>query len=253
MNPSWLRDAEQRGIHLLSYDRPGYGGSSPQPGRTVADCAYDVRVVAEAFGFERLAVWGLSGGGPHALACAALLPDLVSAVASLASIAPYGADGLDYFTGMGQDNVDDTLLMLEDPESAREKCAQDRLGMLGVTPEGLLEGFSSFLSPTDAAVLTDDLAAHLIASFQLGLAPGDEGWWEDGVAHMGSWGFDLADIQVPVQLWHGAQDQFVPFQHGQWLAAHIPGVDAHLTETDGHVTLAVNRVPEVHAWLLQHQ
>jgi pimeloyl-ACP methyl ester carboxylesterase len=252
MMSSWLRDAEQRGIHLLSYDRPGYGGSSAHPGRSVADCAQDVRAIARAFGIDRLAVWGLSGGGPHALACAALLPDLVSAVASLASLAPYGVEGLDYFTGMGQANVDDTRLMLEDPQAAREKCREDRVDMLAATPEGLHELMASLLSPTDAAALTLEVATELVVSGNSGLAPGDEGWWEDGVAHLAPWGFDVSDIKTPVQLWHGADDQFVPFQHGQWLAARIPGVDAHLSDTDGHLTLAVNRVPEVHAWLLQH-
>jgi pimeloyl-ACP methyl ester carboxylesterase len=252
MMSSWLRDAEQRGIHLISYDRPGYGGSTPQPGRSVADCAQDVRTIAQALGIDRLAVWGVSGGGPHALACAALLPDLISAVASLASLAPYGVDGLDYFTGMGQANADDVRLMLDDPRAAREKAHQDRMDTLAATPEGLHELMASLLSPTDAAALTLDIATELVASDQVGLAPGDEGWWEDGVAHLAPWGFDVSDITTPVQLWHGADDQFVPFQHGQWLAARIPGVDAHLSDTDGHLTLGVNRVPEVHAWLLQH-
>lgn len=107
--------AERQGIRLISYDRPGWAGSAPQPGRTVADCAADVRAVATALGIERLAVWGISGGGPHALACAALLPDLVPAVAVLASCAPWNAPGLDYFAGMGQLNVDDMLLQLNDP------------------------------------------------------------------------------------------------------------------------------------------
>lgn len=252
MMASWLRDAEQRGIHLISYDRPGYGGSTAHPGRTVADCAQDVRAIAQALGIDRLAVWGFSGGGPHALACAALLPDLVTAVASLASLAPYGGEGLDYFAGMGQANVDDIRLMLDDPQAAREKSHQDRVDMLAATPEGLHELMASLLSPTDAAALTFEIATELVAKDQSGLAPGDEGWWEDGVAHLAPWGFDVSDITIPVQLWHGADDQFVPFQHGQWLAARIPGVDAHLSDTGGHLTLAVNRVPEVHAWLLQH-
>ncbi len=252
MMSSWLRDAEQRGIHLISYDRPGYGGSTAHPGRSVADCAQDVRAIAQALGIDRLAVWGFSGGGPHALACAALLPDLVTAVASLASLAPYGGEGLDYFTGMGQANVDDIRLMLDDPQAAREKSRQDRLDTLAATPEGLHELMASLLSPTDAAALTLDIATELVAAGQSGLAPGDQGWWDDGVAHLAPWGFDVSDITIPVQLWHGAHDQFVPFQHGQWLAARIPGVEAHLSDTDGHLTLAVNRVPEVHAWLLQH-
>jgi pimeloyl-ACP methyl ester carboxylesterase len=252
MMASWLRDAEQRGIRLISYDRPGYGGSTAQPGRTVADCTHDVSAIAHAFGIERLAVWGISGGGPHALACAALLPDLVPAVASLCSPAPYGSDGLDFFTGMGEDNAADVQLLLDDPEAARKKCRVDRKDMLAATPEGIHQGLASLLSPTDAHALTVEVATELVTAIQSGLAPGDEGWWEDNVAEMEPWGFSLADIQIPVQLWHGAEDRFVPFQHGQWLAAHIPGVDAHLTDDDGHITLSVNRVPEVHDWLLQH-
>jgi pimeloyl-ACP methyl ester carboxylesterase len=252
MMSSWLRDAEHRGIRLLSYDRPGYGGSTPQPGRSIADCAHDVRVIAQAFEIERLGVWGVSGGGPHALACAALLPDLVTAVATLCSPAPYGGEGLDFFAGMGQDNADDMQLLLDDPKAAREKCRVDREDTLTATPDWIHHGLASLLSPTDADALTLEVATELLTAFQSGLAPGDEGWWEDNVAQMEPWGFNLADIQTPVQLWHGAQDRFVPFQHGQWLAAHIPGVDAHLTEIDGHVTLTVNRVPAVHEWLLQH-
>jgi pimeloyl-ACP methyl ester carboxylesterase len=91
-----------RGRRLICYDRPGYGGSTPQLGRSIADCAGDVRAICAALGIDRLAMWGWSGGGAHVLACAALLPDLVAAAASLAGLAPYGADGLDYFAGMGQ-------------------------------------------------------------------------------------------------------------------------------------------------------
>ena len=114
-----VRLAERQGIRLISYDRPGYGGSTAKPGRTVADCAQDVRAIAARLGIERLAIWGISGGGPHALACAALLPDLVPAVGVLASVAPWGADGLDYFAGMGELNADDMRLFLEDRAAAR--------------------------------------------------------------------------------------------------------------------------------------
>ncbi|HKH88804.1 MAG TPA: alpha/beta fold hydrolase [Acidimicrobiales bacterium] len=251
--PPWLEDAERRGVHLVSYDRPGYGGSTAQPGRSVADCAADVRSIAEALNIDRLAVWGISGGGPHALACAALLPDLVSAVASLASLAPYGAPGLDYFTGMGQANLDDIKLFFDDPVAAREKSARDRDEFLAGTPEQVQEGMASLLSETDAAVMSHELASFMVTSMQDGLVPGDQGWWDDSCAHLGPWGFAFDAIRVPVQLWHGVHDQFVPFQHGQWLAAQIPGVDAHLTDTDGHLTLMVNRVPAVHEWLLQHR
>jgi pimeloyl-ACP methyl ester carboxylesterase len=246
-----LQDAQRQGVHLIGYDRPGYGGSTAQPGRRVADCADDVRAIAAAFGLDRLAVWGISGGGPHALACAALLPDLVCAVASLASVAPYGADGLDYFTGMGQENVDDTKLLLDDPAAARRKLVTDREELLQVTPDQIVQAWSTLVSPADAAVLTGDFAAYLVASMKDGLAPGDQGWWDDGRAHVGPWGFAFDAIAIPVQLWHGTHDKFVPFQHGQWLAAQIPGVDAHLTDTDGHLTL-MERLPAINQWLLQH-
>src|SRR5215210_4113062 len=98
----WVKDAETRGIRLISYDRPGYGGSTPQPGRTVASAANDVAAIANELELSRLSVWGVSGGGPHALACAALLPNLVVAAAALASPAPYQADGLDWLAGMGE-------------------------------------------------------------------------------------------------------------------------------------------------------
>ncbi len=115
----WIEDAGARGVRLVSYDRPGYGGSTPRPGHTVADGAADVRSIAEALGVERLVLWGGSGGGPYALACAALLPELVAAAALLGSVAPWGVPDLDFFAGMGEDNVKDTKLYLEDPEAAQ--------------------------------------------------------------------------------------------------------------------------------------
>jgi pimeloyl-ACP methyl ester carboxylesterase len=242
------RDAAERGLRLIGYDRPGYGGSSPQPGRTVADCAADVRAICAELGIDRLAMWGISGGGPHVLACAALLPDLVTAAASLASLAPYEADGLDYFAGMGQDNVDDTRLLFDDEAAARAKTEEDRKGFLAASSDDLASGMASLLTPTDTAVLQGDLAKFMASSMQDGLSPGSEGWWDDNCM-LRPWGFELTDIAVPVQLLHGKQDMFVPFGHGEWLAAHIPGVEARLLDDDGHLTLIQNRIPEVHAWL----
>ena len=241
------QDAAARGLRLISYDRPGYGGSSPQPGRTVADCAADVRAICADLGIDRLAMWGISGGGPHLLACAALLPDLVAAAASLASAAPYDADGLDYFAGMGQQNVDDDRLVLTDEAAARKQLDQEREEILATRPEDAAKEIASLLSPADAAVLRDDLAEYLTFTEREGLAPGNEGWWDDNCM-LRPWGFDVADIRVPVLLLHGRQDLFVPFGHGEWLAAHIPGVEARMLDDDGHLTL-MSRIPEVHSWL----
>jgi pimeloyl-ACP methyl ester carboxylesterase len=244
-------DAAVRGLRLISYDRPGYGGSTPHPGRTVADCAADVRAICAELGIGRLAMWGISGGGPHVLACAALLPDLVTAVASLASVAPLDAEGLDYFDGMGELNADDIRLFLRDREAARAKLESDREEILATSAAELSGALRTLLSPADAAVLKDAVADYLVYCHHEGLAPGGEGWWEDSVAHGTPWGFELSAVSVPVLLMHGRQDRFVPFGHGQWLAAHIPGVEARLFDHDGHLTLLTNRIPEVHAWLAE--
>jgi len=247
-----VADAARRGLRLISYDRPGYGGSTPHPGHSVADCAGDVRAICAALGIGRLAMWGISGGGPYLLACAALLPDLVVAAASLASLAPYGAAGLDWFAGMGQDNVDDFRLLLTDEDAARAKTDKDREEVLATPAGELAKALESLLTPVDAAVLHGEMAEYLAYVDREGLAPGSQGWWDEGCAHVRPWGFELADISVPVLLLHGRQDQFVPFGHGQWLAAHIPGVEARLLDGDGHLTLLEHRVSDVHAWLSEH-
>jgi len=150
---------------------------------------------------------------------------------------------------MGQDNVDDIRLYLSDPAAARAKSRKDRLDALERNPDQLGEALKTLLSATDAAVLVDDFADWLILCGRDGLATSDEGWWEDGVAHLSPWGFDLEAIRIPVQVWHGRQDRFVPFQHGEWLAAQVPNAEAHLSDSDGHLTLQLHRIPEVHRWL----
>ena len=206
----WIADAERKGIRLIGYDRPGYGGSTARPGHTVASAAGDVRAIAEALGHDRLGIWGISGGGPYALGCAALLPGMAVAVAAVASVAPYGVEGFDYFAGMGESNVESFKLYFSDPEASRVDLREGREEILAATPEQFAESVRSLLSPADAEVLTGDLARWLTETNQLALSAGDQGWWDDGVAHLAGWGFDLGDIRVPVKIWHGRQDRFVP-------------------------------------------
>ncbi len=220
---------------------------APWAGRTVAD----VRAICAEVGIDRLATWGHSGGGPHVLACAALLPDLVTAAASLASLAPFDAEGRDYFAGMGQDNVDDTRLVLTDEAAARKKLDKDREELLAASPDEVARGIESMLTPTDAAAMRGEFHEFMLSCTQDGLAPGSQGWWDDNCM-LRPWGFDLADIAIPVLLLHGRQDMFSPPGHGEWLAKHIPGVEARLLDDDGHATLVQNRLPEVHAWLSEH-
>jgi len=152
---------------------------------------------------------------------------------------------------MGDYNAEDIRLYLRDPEAGRAKLDSDRADFLAASPAELTAALRSLLSPADAAVLKDALADYLVYCNREGLAPGSQGWWDDGVAESSPWGFELSAISVPVLLMHGRHDKFVPFGHGQWLAARIPGVEARLFDHDGHLTLETNRIPEVHAWLAE--
>jgi pimeloyl-ACP methyl ester carboxylesterase len=175
----------------------------------------------------------------------------VAAAASLASLAPYDSEGLDWYAGMGQANVDDFQLFFKDEAAARAKTDQDREDAKDLTAEAVNKQLGTLLTPTDAAVVPE-MAEFLASSTRAGLAPGSQGWWDDNRCLALPWGFELGAISVPVLLLHGRQDQFVPFGHGEWLARHIPGVEARLLDGDGHLTLRANRVPEVHAWLSEH-
>lgn len=235
---------------LLGYDRPGYGGSTAHPDRIVADAAADVATIAGALGIRRLATWGVSGGGPHALACGALLPDLIVAAASLAAVAPYAAEGLDWLDGMGEENVTEFRRTLEGRAVIEPQTAASAAEILAATPETVADSMRALLSSVDAAPISGDYAAWFHAGMQEGLGGSIDGWIDDDLLFVRPWGFDVGAIRVPVMLWQGDQDRFVPPAHGRWLAARIPGVEAHLSPVDGHLTLMTHRVPEVHAWLL---
>jgi pimeloyl-ACP methyl ester carboxylesterase len=243
--PRTLADAERRELRLISYDRPGYGGSTPQPGRGMADCAGDVRAICAALGIERLAMWGLSGGGPHVLACAALLPDLVTAAASLASPAPYDAEGLDWLAGFSADAIEETRLTLGDRTKARAWFRQECDEILAAPPAQVALDWQARRPGGDLALMTDE-----VISIQQALAPGIEGSWDDCVAQLTPWGFDVGQISVPVLLLHGGQDRAVPFSHGQWLAAHIPGVETWFFPDEGH-SLRESHIVDVDAWLVE--
>lgn len=242
-----VADATDRGLRLISYDRPGYGESTPQPGRTMADCAADVRAICAALDIDRLVTWGLSGGGPHALACAALLPDLVAAAASLCSPAPYDAEDLDWLAGMAPGAGEDVRLMFGDRDAARAAFITEREQLLAASPAELAQEWKKTSPDADLAFLTDEATC-----VQHALAAGIEGFYGDNWAQLIPWGFDLARISVPVLLLHGRRDESVPVSHGQWLADHIPGVEARFYDHEGH-GLRESHIGEVHAWLAERR
>lgn len=252
LHPHNSEDAQARGIRLIGFDRAGYGRSSAQPGRSVADVAADVARLLDALGADRFATWGHSGGGPHALASAALLPERCVAAATLASNGPYGVEGLDWVEGMGELNVQQLGLVLAGGEAFESSIRRTQAELFSAGPDGLREAMLTVLSPLDQEAMTAEFAHWGFRVMSEGAAERIEGWRDDDLACVKPWGFDVADLQVPVLLLHGTEDLMVPPQHARWLADHIPGVEAEISDHEGHLTLLAHRVPDVHEWLLQH-
>jgi pimeloyl-ACP methyl ester carboxylesterase len=233
----------KRGIRHVAYSRPGYGRSDRRAGRSVADCAEDVAAIADQLGIDRFFTVGWSGGGPHALACAALLPNRVIAAATLAAVAPRDADGLDWMAEMGEDNVAE-FTAAESGELVG--FLEHHAGAIkNATGAQLHEVLSSLLSDVDVSVLTGKFADYLAGATALGLSRGIWGWCDDDVAFMREWGFDLGTIKPPVTIWQGEQDLMVPFAHGRWLASKVAGAQARLLPDQGHLSLVLGAYDQV--------
>jgi pimeloyl-ACP methyl ester carboxylesterase len=237
--------AAARGLRLVCYSRPGYGDSSRQPGRDVAACAADVAAVADRLGADRFYVAGASGGGPHALACAALLPDRVLACATVAGAAPFDAEGLDFLDGMGRDNHEEFGAAVAGADELREFLERQLPALAELTAGQAAAALGDLVSPVDAATITGEYADYLAASIRGAVADGVWGWLDDDLAFVKPWGFELSDIDVPAFIWQGGQDRMVPFSHGEWLAAHVPGARARLLPEHGHLSIATTMFGEI--------
>lgn len=231
--PPLVAAAERRGIRLITYARPGYGASTPQPDRDVASAAGDVAAVADAAGVDRFAVLGYSGGGPHALACAALLPGRVTAAATLAGIAPYVAAD-EWFAGM---HAPAGLRAAATSRDARLRHAEHD------------EFDPGQFVDTDWAALEGEWAA-LGQDAQRAEAAGPGGLVDDDVAFTRPWGVDLGDVRVPTLLVHGERDRVVPRAHAVRTLAALPDARLWMRLDEGHVAvLAV--VPDALDWLVE--
>lgn len=229
--------AAVRGLGLVAYSRPGYAASTPQPGRSVAHAADDTATVLDQLGADRFVTLGWSGGGPHALACAALLPDRCAAAATLAGVAPYGAEGLDWLAGMGPENVEEFAAAAAGADALTAYLEREAVALADVTGADVAAALGGLVDEVDRAALTGEFADTLAASFRRAVSTGLAGWRDDDLAFCRPWGFELSDIEVPVTVWQGGHDRMVPYAHGRWLAAHVPGARVHLDDAEGHMSL----------------
>lgn len=229
------------GLRLLTFSRPGYGGSTRLPARSVADVASDVEALLDHLGIDRCATLGASGGGPHALATAALLPHRVTGVMCIAGVGPWGEPSLDFLDGMGADNIEEFDLALQGEGAVRPWMETYADSLREADPAGIVASMTSILPAVDQEAILGSqgawLGEDLAAAFAEALREGVDGWIDDDLAFTRPWGFDLATIDVPAFVWQGEADLMVPFAHGQWLAARIPGASAHLLPGEGHVSL----------------
>jgi pimeloyl-ACP methyl ester carboxylesterase len=241
------------GIRLVSYDRPGYGLSTRREGRDVADAAHDVEAVADDLGLSRFAVLGRSGGGPHALACAAD-PELrkrITSVAVLVSFAPSDSPDLDWYAGMNADNVyafgrqaPDTATVAQEITLRAELAKRD--------PRELIKHLERQMTAMDRQVVSQfSLRRTILEAYQEALRNGPHGWIDDVLALGRSWKFRLDDIDTAlteIQIWHGEHDTFAPVGHAEWLANAIPGAKFHLRRGGAHFD-AMEVLPQVLAQL----
>jgi pimeloyl-ACP methyl ester carboxylesterase len=244
------RAAERSGLRIVSIIRPGYATSTRLPGRSVADVVPDTEEVLSHLGVGDCVVAGWSGGGPHALACAARLPQ-ARAVACIAGVAPYGVEGLDFLAGMGEDNVEEFTVALAGEEQLRSFVEAAAAVMKDLQPSQLVEAMASLLPQSDLDVLDDDHAADLASGFRAAVRNGVDGWLDDDLAFTRPWGFDLGEISVPTFIWQGDADLMVPFGHGRWLASKLPGAVTHFTEGAGHVSIALPVLDELFGELIE--
>jgi pimeloyl-ACP methyl ester carboxylesterase len=237
--------AAEAGLRLVTYSRPGYADSTAVPGRSVADASADVAAIADAVEAETFVTAGWSGGGPHALACAALLPERCLAAATIAGVAPYRASGLDWLEGMAPENVEEFSAAIKGSDSLSPLLTRFATELADVQGADVARALGGLVSAVDVAALNGEFADYQAASFRRAVSTGIAGWRDDDLAFVKPWGFELAAIRRPVAIWQGGEDRMVPFEHGRWLGTQIPTARLHLQPTEGHLSLAVGSLREI--------
>ena len=239
-----------RNLRYVTYTRAGGAGSTRRPGRSVADIADDVTAILDHLEADRCLVGGSSGGGPHALATGALLPDRVAAVLCVCGIKPYVGEP-DFLDGMGSANVEEFNLALQGEAALRPFVMKDRAGIIDADPDRIIETLATLLPEVDRSIIKSEAGLDIIRGLQGGVIE-IEGWIDDDLAFTREWGFDPRELSVPTYIWQGSADLMVPFHHAEWLARNIPGAASHLLDGEGHLSVLVGRFGAMVDELLPH-
>jgi len=235
----WLDEVENRGGFAFSYSRPGYGQSDRHEGRTVIDNAADIEEVLKHFGVKKIVSIGWSGGGPHALADTTLYQNV--AAITLAGVGPFGASDLDFLEGMGQENHVEFGAALKGPAEIEEWMKEFTPPIAVVTGDDIVEAFGGLIGAADTKALNDGAGEGIAKSYRQALEVTYFGWMDDDLAFVEPWGFDLASITKPVELWQGNDDFMVPHAHGYWLESKIPTAKLNFVPGEGHISLCENK------------
>ena len=236
-------------LRVVELVRPGYGNSERAVGRTVADMAKLTAELADHLGHETFVTLGWSGGGPHALATLALLPDRCVAGLSLAGVGPYGADDLDFLAGMGQDNIEEFGASLAGESTLRPMLTQAGDSMKEISGPEIVSMMQSLLPDVDQSVLTGEFGDEMAKIFRWAVSTGIDGWLDDDLAFTQDWGFSLNQVTNPIAIWQGSEDLMVPYAHGQWLAAKLPHAQVQLLEGQGHLSIGQKAFSDGLPWL----
>jgi pimeloyl-ACP methyl ester carboxylesterase len=237
--------AEDGSLFIVTTSRAGYGKSSRLEGRDVAAVVSDARAALDSLGRSDYVVVGWSGGGPHALACAALDAPRCLAAWSLAGVVPTTMD-FDWTEGMGPENVEEFALAKAGGPEYEARMAFYGDAFSTSTKDNIIELFGGLLSEPDKAVMEPESAREdFVASMHQGFEMGWRGFFDDDEAMMKEWGFDPTSIAVPVAVWFGQHDLMVPPTHGEWLVKNLPTATKSFFPDDGHVSLVVNHLDEL--------
>jgi pimeloyl-ACP methyl ester carboxylesterase len=237
-----LRECAARGLRHVCYSRPGYHGSARHAGRTIADCAADTAAVADALGAERFHNVGYSGGGPHALACAALLGERVLSTTTFGAVGPPYGEGLDWMAGAGEENLEEFAAMEAGDVALEVFLRESHAEMARIeTGEDVVGALGDLLADADRACLRGELLDFEVANWAEIGRDDVWGWLDDDKATCERWGFEFSQVSGKVVIWHGADDRMVPLVNAEWLAGQLPAAELRLEPGEGHISVLEKR------------